>query len=215
MSTSTRPRGAAIFPLLFAVTVSASLAACGSSDAGTTNGAPAKAPEPTPPVADPVTPSSTPPLRDAIDPKIASALKAAGVDVTKPADLATILDNPTKLKAVMTSFTIALGTTCTGCHAKSGTQVDYEAETPTKNVARKMWSELVRGLQKKDGSAIYCDSCHQGKMAFLDRSDDRSLSAWMTENFVGKLARVDGGEHGCTTCHGDPFKGNVLETWSK
>ena len=129
-----------------------------------------------------MTPSTTPPIRETIDPKIASMLKAGGIDLSKPADLdlETILRSDKKRDAVMESFTIALGVGCTGCHAKSGAQVDYEAETPKKNVAKKMWSELVRGLQKKDGSAIYCDSCHQGSMTFLDRADDRALTTWMT-----------------------------------
>lgn len=215
MSTFTRSRFASVFPLLLAVAVSASAAACSSGDVSSPKETQTVPTEPPPAVEEPITPSTTPPLRDAIDPKIVSTLKAAGVDVSNPVDLDTLLNTPSKLKAVMTSFTIALGTTCTGCHAQSGKQVDYEAETPKKNVAKKMWSEFVRSLQKKDGSAIYCDSCHQGKMQFLDRADDRSLGAWMKENFVAKLARVDGKDHGCTTCHGQPFNGSFVDQWSK
>jgi len=209
--TSSRSRFSA-FSILLAVAASAAGAACSSS----TNGSQAVAPtDPTPVDATPIVPSTTPPLRAAIDPKIAARLEAAGVDVSKPGDLEPLLHDKTKLRAVMESFTVALGTTCSGCHAGSGSRLDYEAETPKKNIAKKMWSEFVVALEKKDGGAIYCDSCHQGKMKFLDRSDDRSLAAWMTENFVGKLARQDGKDHSCATCHGDPFNGDINGAFSK
>ena len=213
MSTFLRSRVAPLLPLLLALAVSGSAAACSSS----TTSARRTEQAPTEPAPTDLEPSATPAIRDAIDPKIVSALKAAGVDVSKPADLdfETIIKNDTKREAVMESFTIALGVTCTGCHARAGTRIDYEAPTAKKNVAKKMWSQLVRGLQKKDGSAIYCDSCHQGSMKFLDRADDRALTTWMTENFVGKLGRVDGAEHSCATCHGDPFNGSILAGWSK
>ncbi|CAN5924672.1 hypothetical protein BH11MYX4_BH11MYX4_28500 [soil metagenome] len=211
---STSLRFGTFLPLLLAVSVSAFAAAC-SSETTTTKGA-APAPTDAPPVdAPPATPSTTPPLRETIDPKVVSTLTGAGIDVNELGELDTLLASPSKLKAVMTSFTIALGTTCTGCHEGSGNKVDYEAETPKKKIAKKMWTEFVRDLRKKDGSALYCDSCHQGKMEFLDRADDRSLGAWMKENFVGKLARADRAEHGCATCHGEPFVGDVLARFSK
>jgi hypothetical protein len=123
--------------------------------------------------------------------------------------------SPAKLKAVMKSFTIALGTTCEGCHAKAGTQIDYRADTANKKLTKMMWSEIVVGLQRTDGSAIYCDSCHQGKLTFLDRADDKSLEAWMKSEFVGKLARRDGKANSCASCHGEPFVGGLLEEWAK
>lgn len=214
MSTSTRLQ--TFLPLLCAVAVSATVAAC-TSETTTARGTETAPTDPnTPPTeGPPVVPSKTPPIRTTIDAQVTSTLKAAGIDVNDPGDFDTLLRSPSKLKAVMTSFTIALGTTCTGCHVSAGNEVDYEAPTPKKKIAKKMWSEFVRKLQTKDGGAIYCDSCHQGKMEFLDRADDRSLGAWMQENFVDKLARTDGAAHACTTCHGDPFRGAILEKFSK
>jgi len=98
---------------------------------------------------------------------------------------------------------------------KSGATLDFAAETEKKKIAKGMWSHFVRALKNKDGSGIYCDSCHQGKMQFLDRGNDRSLGAWMKANLVEKLARVDGKEHTCTTCHGEPFDGSFIDKWSK
>jgi hypothetical protein len=208
-------------PLLLSLSLSALGAACSSSTTDTAGSAPVTGTEATPtepPPADDGTtaPSKTPPLRDAIDPSILAALKSANVDIAAlPDDLGEIAKSPSKLKAVMKTFTIALGTTCDGCHAKNGSKIDYEAVTPKKNVAKKMWTSFVRGLQKKDGSALYCDSCHQGKMEFLDRADPKALGAWMKNNFVEKLARRDGAEHACATCHGEPFDGDILAAWSK
>ncbi len=199
--------------LLVAVAFAGSGAAC-SSSTGTTSSPRGTDPSPT----DPATfdPSATPALRVAIDPVILATLKTGGVDIKNlPDDLETIASDRTKIRAVMKTFTIALGTTCDGCHAKSGAAIDYAADTAKKKAAKNMWKNFVRALKNKDGSALYCDSCHQGKMAFLDRADNRSLGAWMKQNFVEKLVRVDGKEHGCTTCHGDPFNGSFLDEWSK
>ncbi|MDP9149988.1 MAG: hypothetical protein M3O36_08630, partial [Myxococcota bacterium] len=52
-----------------------------------------------------------------------------------------------------------------------------------------------------DGAALFCDSCHQGRMQQLDRSDKKRLARWMDDNFVSGLSRRDGGDHGCETCH--------------
>ncbi len=203
-----------VLPLALALSL-AGAAACTSETTTAPKGT-ATDPTTTTPTDEPaITPSKTPPLREAIDAQVTSTLKAAGIDVNAPGDFEDLLSSQSKLKAVMTSFTIALGTTCTGCHEGSGNRVDYEAETPKKNIAKKMWSEFVRKLQKKDGGAIYCDSCHQGKMTFLDRADDRSLGAWMQDHFVAKLARSDGAEHACTTCHGDPFSGDIVAKFAK
>jgi hypothetical protein len=51
----------------------------------------------------------------------------------------------------------------------------------------------------------------------LDRHDLAALSTWMKESFVGKLARTDApthdGEHGCSTCHGDPMRPRFIASW--
>lgn len=217
MSFSTR-----LLPLFLSISIGAAAAACSGGDASAPESLAPVEPNPTEPPVEAVpaesevTPSATLPLREKIDPAIVSALKTANIDVEKlPATLDDVVADPTKLKAVMKTFTIALGTTCDGCHQKVGTKINYETETPKKNVAKKMWSELVRKLQKKEGGAIYCDSCHQGKMNFLDRADDRALGTWMKDNFVNKLSRVDGKTHGCPTCHGETFDGDLLSKWAK
>jgi formate-dependent nitrite reductase cytochrome c552 subunit len=78
-----------------------------------------------------------------------------------------------------------------------------------------MWQHFVKKLELADGNPLWCDSCHQGRAAFLDRGDDDALAAWMNANFVGKLARSDGGQHACATCHGSPFDGHFLDAWQK
>ena len=98
-----------------------------------------------------------------------------------------------------------------------GASVDYEAPTSNKRLAKKMWTSFVRGLRQVDGSPLYCDSCHQGNMKFLDHDHKKpeELSNWMEANFVAKLERSDGAKHGCETCHGDPFDGHFLSGWAK
>ncbi|WP_146655249.1 cytochrome c3 family protein [Labilithrix luteola] len=118
---------------------------------------------------------------------------------------------PEKLRQVMKTFNKALGTQCTGCHEAN----DFHAPTKNKKIASKMWDLYVRGLVAEDGGPVFCDSCHEGKMEFLDRHDKKALSAWMDENFVKKLKRVDKKENGCETCHGDPFEPHILATWVK
>jgi cytochrome c7-like protein len=207
----TSPR---LLPILLLVLPPAVLSGACSSDPApppstTTAGAPTD-PPPTAP------PSKTPALRDGVDETIKTTLTGAGLDVANlPDELKDAVTDRAKTRAVMKTFTIALGVECNHCHApKAGSEeLDYEANTPQKNVARKMWTNFVRGLSRKDGSALYCDGCHQGKAEFLDRADDKALGGWMKENFVAKLARRDGQDHSCKTCHGDPFDGDLLEKW--
>lgn len=157
-------------------------------------------------------PASMKPIKSAIDPAIVAKLKSAGLDVEAlPESLDSIVEDKQKRSAVMTSFTLALGVECEGCHASTGGKTDFKAETPEKKIAAKMWSSFVQGLKMADGKAIFCDSCHQGTAKFLDRTDEDALRTWMKQNFVGKLARRDGAEHGCATCHGNPFKGDFLD----
>ncbi|MBX3192467.1 MAG: hypothetical protein KF819_36085 [Labilithrix sp.] len=194
--------------LLLALSL-ATLAACsGAGDAGAPS-APASTPEAP---ADPPA-SDAPPIRETIDPTIVSSLKNAGVDVEKLPDSIAAVGGERQLTAVMRSFTSALGTTCDGCHGERNGRIDYELETSNKRVARKMWSDFVSRLQRADGGAIYCDSCHQGKMKFLVR--DQATPTWMKANFVEKLARRDGQAHDCATCHGEPFNEGFVEGWRK
>lgn len=219
--------------LLSAVFVASLIAACSGGDAsvpggtsptGTTVSPTDPPPSGTDPTQNPPAPpppaetklSATPPLRSGIDTAVLAELTKGGFDVaTLPDDLADAITTRAKRDAVMKSFTLALGVECDGCHVKSGTRIDFGADSPKKNVAKKMWTSFVRSLKQKDGSALYCDSCHQGKMTFLDRKDDKALGNWMQANFVDKLVRKDAAKHDCATCHGKPFDGNFIDSWKK
>jgi hypothetical protein len=137
--------------------------------------------------------------------QLAADLTAAGLDIRRLPKLESLPD--ATLHKVMKTFTKALGVQCNGCHDTS----DYSATTPQKIIALNMWDEFVLGLKTKDGSAFYCDSCHQGQKDFLDRSNHQGLANFMSANFVGKLQRVDGQTHDCSTCHGNPFQGDIFK----
>ena len=134
-------------------------------------------------------------------------LEAAGLDPKKLPPLES-LDRHQKLK-VMRTFTEALGATCTDCHAG----LDWAADTRRKRVAKRMWNELTRVVALENGDAVYCDSCHQGAMFVLDRRDKAKLTTFMTDVYDAKLKRTDGGDHDCSTCHGDPPNLQFLTTW--
>lgn len=138
------------------------------------------------------------------------ALKELGLDVKSLPPLNKI--PPDKIRKVMNTFTKALGTQCTGCHDGD----DFKKATPNKKVAARMWNEFVRGYAMEGGGAVYCDSCHGGKMTFLVRDPGlKELSKWMDENMVGKLKKPNGQAHSCETCHGDPIEGKFLHNWKK
>jgi len=63
-----------------------------------------------------------------------------------------------RVTQVMVAFTKALGVECDYCHTD-----DFDAETPRKQIARYMMTEFSSKLVKTDGSAVNCNSCHQGK----------------------------------------------------
>jgi hypothetical protein len=140
-------------------------------------------------------------------------LKELGIDVKSLPPLNKI--PPDKIRKVMNTFTKALGTTCTGCHDGD----DFKKATPNKKVAARMWNEFVRGYtfsSGEGGGAVYCDSCHAGKMTFLVRDPGlKELSKWMDENMVSKMKKTNGQPHSCETCHGDPMEGKFLHNWKK
>jgi hypothetical protein len=142
--------------------------------------------------------------------EMGAALKELGLDVKSLPPLNKI--PPDKIRKVMGTFTKALGTQCTGCHDGD----DFKKATPNKKVAARMWNEFVRGYSMEGGGAVYCDSCHAGKMTFLVRDPGlKELSKWMDENFVSKMKATNGKPHSCETCHGDPMEGKFLHTWKK
>ncbi len=102
-----------------------------------------------------------------------------------------------------------------------GPRLDFTKATPMKNVAMRMWSDWVVGLQFKGPQAaaaksgLFCDSCHQGKKEFIDRTDEKAAGLWMRQNFVSKLEQKNGDAVTCGTCHGSPFDGDFLKAWEK
>jgi hypothetical protein len=202
-----------VFSLTVALGLAAAAAACSASTSAGESSASADT------TADAGVATPMPPIETAVNPQIVATLAAAGLTVDNlPADLDAIKNDPNhaKLHAVMKSFTIALGVGCDGCHVKTDAGpmgMDFDAATPRKNVAKKMWSEFVAKLSKKDGSAIYCDTCHEGKAVFLDRVTPHAIGPWMKANFVAGLERKDGTPQECNACHGDPFNGSFLDQW--
>lgn len=148
--------------------------------------------------------------------KLDAALREIGVDSAALPELAKL--EPTKLRRVMKTFSQALGVPCAHCHDPK----NFRAPTPNKAIATRMWNDYTRRLTFATGAPAYCDSCHQGHAKFLDRGDHVALSEWMTENFTHTLKpRGDSTtdhdsnvEHGCRTCHGEPFNAKILEKWA-
>jgi hypothetical protein len=205
---------------IFAALVGA-LVACGSSTGQPgASGAPSAsasgvAPDPGTTSGDPKTASATKPIAAGVDPAIVATLRTAGFELDTLPALESLHENGhPRMRAIMKTFTMALGTTCDGCHV-AGAQTDdeFRVMTPRKKVAAQMYARFVGELQKKDGHPIYCDTCHQGRIKFLDRSDNDALTGWMQQNLVDGLARKDGKDHGCATCHGTPFNGPMLDAW--
>ncbi len=137
--------------------------------------------------------------------KMIADIKAIGIDLTHPGDLAKI--ELSKKKKIMPFFVKALGYAgCEGCHVAG----DFKADTHNKRMASAMWTHFVRDLRTKGGGALFCDSCHQGKQKLLARSDKKVLSAFMRANYEEKLERTDKKDHSCETCHSDPFEGKIF-----
>jgi hypothetical protein len=143
--------------------------------------------------------------------KMSDALAGVGLDPTHLPSLDALDDR--QQQAVMQTFTQALGMSCDGCH-----EDNRAIPTRRTRIAGKMWDVMVRGLRFGDGSAIYCDSCHDGAATFLVRGDtspDGQLGQWMRAAYVDPLARSDGNANGCATCHGAPYVGKFLGAWGE
>ena len=112
------------------------------------------------------------------------------------------------LKAVMITFTRALGVKCSWCHMQN----DYAAATARKAVTAFMWDAFVGQLQLADASPLYCDSCHHQSTVFLHRNpgEKLALAKYMQTEYVDQLRRRDGRTHGCATCHSNPFNPRFL-----
>jgi hypothetical protein len=152
-------------------------------------------------------PASGGPMKTPAASAMAEDLKKLGIDPLHPQPLSKL--SPDVIRKLMPTFTKALGVKCDACHDVN----NFKAWTPKKRVAAGMWEHFVVGLQLEGGGPLYCDSCHGGKLEFLDTHDKKALSGWMDANYVAKLKRVDKKDHSCETCHGDPFEPQFLKAW--
>jgi hypothetical protein len=116
-----------------------------------------------------------------------------------------------QLGRVMRTFSASLGIKCVGCHDPD----EFHRSSPRKRAAVHMWNDFVRALETDEGAPVYCDSCHQGSVQALDRRSKDVVAQYMDDVFVGKLRRVDGKDHDCGTCHGDPPDFRFLAGWRK
>jgi hypothetical protein len=126
---------------------------------------------------------------------VVSDLETLGIDAKNLPPIEKL--DPKALRGVMKLLTKSLGARCADCHMEG----DFAAATRRKRIATKMWDEFVARLTLADGSPVFCDSCHQGRLVQLDRSDKKALEGWMDTNFVGLLRRKDGQPQACETCH--------------
>jgi len=136
-------------------------------------------------------------------------LAALDIDAKRLPDLTAI--RAKTMPALMDTFDDSLDACCMDCHVRD----DPKAPTVEKRIAHEMWSQYAREFTTVDGGAVYCDSCHQGQLRFLDRSDSKALSTWMQTNYVDKLRLRDGSRVECATCHGRPFEPHIFQNlWS-
>lgn len=161
----------------------------------------------------PTTPGTPTPPPEVIElkPPIPSALvadlQALGLDAKNLPPIEKL--EPKTLRGVMKLLAKSLGAKCGDCH----TEGDFPAPTRRKKIAAKMWDEFVVKLSlglgqgpqtnNQGGQPLFCDSCHQGRIKQLDRSDKKALGKWMDANFAQKLVRKDGKDEACESCHVD------------
>jgi hypothetical protein len=135
-------------------------------------------------------------------------LQALGIDAKSLPSMDKL--DPKALRGVMKLFARSLGAKCGDCHSEG----DFAAPTRRKKIAAKMWSEFAAKLTTSDGSSVFCDSCHQGRIVQLDRTDKKALGKWMDANFVDRLKRKDGSTQECESCHVD-MEMQLLSKWAQ
>ncbi len=161
----------------------------------------------------PVGPSPSLEMKPIVPTAMGDDLRALGLDAKSLPPIEKL--EPRALRGVMKLIARSLGLKCGDCHQ----QGDFAAPTRRKKIAAHMWDEFAAKLAFADGAqppgdaALFCDSCHQGRIELLDRSDKKLLSKWMDENFVAKLtgkpdaSGAPGSPGGkpveCETCHVD------------
>lgn len=135
-------------------------------------------------------------------------LTALGLD---PANLPPIGKlEPRALRGVMKVMARSLGIKCADCHVPG----DFGAPTRRKKIAARMWDEFAAKLTAADGAPLFCDSCHQGRVKLLDRSDKKALGRWMQASFVDGVRRKDGQPERCESCHVG-WDMTFLSTWGR
>jgi Cytochrome c7 and related cytochrome c len=135
-------------------------------------------------------------------------LAALGIDAKNLPPLAKL--DPKALRGVMKLLAKSLGGKCGDCHLEG----DFAAPTRRKKIATKMWDEWAVKLTLADGSPLFCDSCHQGRIVQLDRTDKKALGKWMDASFVDGLKSKDGKTLECETCHVD-MEMKFLSIWAR
>ncbi|MDW8251998.1 MAG: hypothetical protein RMJ98_22095, partial [Myxococcales bacterium] len=136
---------------------------------------------------------------------MAADLKEAGLDINKLQPMAKM--KTTEKSKVMKAISKATGIECKGCHVEG----NYKADTPNKQIAKRMWDEYVVGMKLAGGGDLFCDSCHHNHDDILTRGNKDAVSKYMDENYVKKLASKDGKEMGCPTCHTSDFEMKIFE----
>ena len=137
-----------------------------------------------------------------------SELRELGITATTVPDWQAL--GPALKKKLMPLFKKSLGfEKCSGCHKS-----DVGIITHNMKVAKQMWQHFVVPLRQTDGSLVFCDSCHNGSMNILERSNPEALSAFMKAEYAHKVTRLDKSPHACKTCHGEPFEGDIIaKSW--
>jgi hypothetical protein len=194
---SQTPASPSAAPTSSAVGPSGSASPAGSASAAATSVGPGVAAPPGPVEMKP--PAATAMVAD---------LQGLGLDAKTLAPIEKL--DPKALRAVMKLFARSLGVKCGDCH----TEGDFAAPTRRKKIAAKMWNEFVGKLTLADGSPLFCDSCHQGRIKLLDRSDKKALGKWMQASFADGLKRKDGKTEECESCHVD-WDMTFLSSWGR
>jgi hypothetical protein len=135
-------------------------------------------------------------------------LQALGLDAKNLPPIEKL--EPKTLRGVMKLMAKSLGVKCADCHVEG----DFSAPTRRKKIAAKMWDEFAAQLTMADGSPLFCDSCHQGRVVQLDRSDKKALGKWMDAAFVQGMKRKDGKDEDCESCHVE-WDMTFLAKWGK
>jgi hypothetical protein len=147
-------------------------------------------------------------MRAPVPGTLGADLQALGID---PQNLP-LMENldPRALRGVMKLLARSLGARCGDCH----TEGDFAAPTRRKKIAARMWDQFAAQLTTVDGSPVFCDSCHQGRVVQLDRTDKPALARWMDASFVDGLKRKDGKAEECESCHVD-MEMHFLAIWGR